>query len=91
MSNQSSLLNSFTGKRNNKVANINFDTKTLTAGQWVTLGKLDVTPIFSQKSFALITTGAGNAAIVNISDGSNLQIYAPVSGAYGGSATFLCT
>lgn len=91
LSNQSSLLNSFTGKRNNKVANIGFDTKTLTAGQWVTLGKLNVTPIFAQRSFALITTGAGNVAIVNITDGSNLQIYAPVSGAYSGSATFLCT
>ena len=91
LSNQSSLLNSFTGKRNNKVVNIDFDTKTITAGQWVTLGKLDAPPIFSQKSFALITTGAGNAAIINISNGGNLQIYAPVSGTYGGSATFLCT
>ena len=91
LSNQSSLLNSFTGKRNNKVVNIDFDTKTITAGQWVTLGKLDAPPIFSQKSFALITTGAGNAAIINISNGGNLQIYAPVSGTYGGSETFLCT
>ena len=91
LSNQSSLLNSFTGKRNNKVVNIDFDTKTITAGQWVTLGKLDAPPIFSQKSFALITTGAGNAAIINISNGGNLQIYEPVSGTYGGSATFLCT
>ena len=92
LDNQSSLINSFTGKKNNKTVFISFSTKSLTAGSWTTLGTLHgVTPLAGVTCVGLISTGAGNTAIVDITTGGVITIYPTVSGTYRGSVTFLCS
>ena len=92
LDNQSSLINTFVGKKNNKTVFISFNTKSLTAGSWTTLGTLHgVTPLAGVTCVGLISTGAGNTAIVDITTGGVITIYPTVSGAYRGSATFLCS